>query len=263
MPITRRALLISNPGEVGAENYCKGVYVDIRNYTQFLLSPQGGAWDSSEIKHLDRPTAQNVRDWLAHFSTHDYVLVMFTGHGWYSSVDRDRILELRQNERLLSVELRKGSKKRTIILDCCQKVYNEPSKIVAKALSALANEAISRRTPDPATCRQLFFDSVRNSPDGIVFLTSCAIGELSTDDDTRGGRYNGSMMEVLADWTEAQSQIPTFRQFYGNSNTQATLSIVAAHEPAAEKTRLLSAGGQNPTIEKPRTSPYFPIAVFG
>lgn len=125
MPTSRRALLISNPGEIGAENYCKGVYVDIRNYTRLLLSPQGGSWDPSEIRHLDRPTAQNVRDWLAYFSTHDYVLVMFTGHGWYSSVDRDRILELGNKEKLQSIELRKGSSKRTIILDCCQKVYAE------------------------------------------------------------------------------------------------------------------------------------------
>lgn len=263
MPTSRRALLISNPGEIGAENYCKGVYVDIRNYTRLLLSPQGGAWDPSEIRHLDRPTAQNVRDWLAYFSTHDYVLVMFTGHGWYSSVDRDRILELGNKEKLQSIELRKGSSKRTIILDCCQKVYAESIFLEATALRALANEAVSRRTPDPATCRQLFFDSVRNAPEGIINLTSCTPGEVSTDDDTRGGRYNGSLIETVDVWSEKQAVFPSFRQFYSNPNTTSVLSIAEAHEGAAEKTRLLSAGKQNPTIEKPRTGPYFPIAVFG
>ena len=56
MPITRRALLIANPGEVGDEDYCKGVYVDIKNYQQHLTSAEGGAWDGGEIQYLNRPT---------------------------------------------------------------------------------------------------------------------------------------------------------------------------------------------------------------
>jgi hypothetical protein len=42
MPLSRKALLIANPGEQGQENYCKGVYVDIANYQRFLASAVGG-----------------------------------------------------------------------------------------------------------------------------------------------------------------------------------------------------------------------------
>lgn len=119
MPITRRALLISNPGESGQDNYCRGVYVDVRNYQRLLLSSEGGAWDAGEIKHLDRPTAQDVRLWVADCSLHDYAFVMFTGHGWFSSADKDRVLELRKGESIASNELLKGTNKRTLILDCC------------------------------------------------------------------------------------------------------------------------------------------------
>ena len=37
----RKALIISNPGETGVENYCEGVKVDIQNYVCFIESPLG------------------------------------------------------------------------------------------------------------------------------------------------------------------------------------------------------------------------------
>ena len=254
MPITRKALLISNPGETGEENYCKGVYADIKNYQDLLVSPEGGAWDPNEISRLDRPTANNVRICLAICSLHDYALVMFTGHGWYSSPERDQILELRKGEEIASLELHKGAKKRTIILDCCQKVHTE-SLAAMKERIALANKALGR-TPNRDTCRRLFLDGIQSASNAIVKLTSCSISEVATDDDSRGGRYNASLIECVHDWAIAQAN----DRF---SCSSATLSIVTAHECAAAKTRKLSAYLQNPTIEKPRTEPYFPIAVFG
>ena len=73
MALTRGALLISNPGEIGEENYANGVYVDIKNYQQHLTSAVGGAWETSEIQHLDRPARATVRWWLNAFSLYDYV----------------------------------------------------------------------------------------------------------------------------------------------------------------------------------------------
>ena len=120
-------------------------------------------------------------------------------------------------------------------------------------MTALAAEQ-ARRTPDPARCRRLFLEGIQNAPESIVRLMSCSIDEVSTDDDTRGGRYNGSLIECVGDWAQVQAN-----NRLGGDNS---LSIVAAHECAAEKTRRLGAGQQNPTIEKARTGPYFPIAVF-
>ncbi len=254
MPITKRALLISNPGEPGAENYCKGVYADIKNYQRILTSAEGGAWEDGEIKHLDRPSAKNVRYWITLFSVYDYVLVMFTGHGWYSAPDRDRILELKKGEELASNDLLVGTKKRTVILDCCQKVHQESLMEKLARQINFANASVGR-TADRAACRKLFSDGVQAAPEGIIRLTSCAIGEVSTDDDTRGGRYNGSLIECLEDWALAQANN---RFAIGAS----TFSVVAAHECAAAKTRKLSAEKQNPNIEKSKSAPYFPFAVF-
>jgi hypothetical protein len=256
MPITRRALLISNPGEVGQENYCKGVYVDVKNYQRLLASPEGGAWESNEVRHLDRPNVKDVREWLAVYSSYDYVFVLFTGHGWYSYADRDRILELRKDEHIASVDLVQGAKKRTIILDCCQKVHPESLTEKRALANAIYAKAAERRSPDRTTCRKLFDNGIQEAPSGIIKVTSCATGEISTDDDYRGGRYSGSLIECADDWSDAQAK-DTY------SRGTATISISAMHECAADKTRKLSGNLQNPTIEKPRTSPYFPISVFG
>lgn len=247
--------MISNPGELGQENYCKGVYVDIENYRRLLTSPEGGLWDADDVLHLDRPTTKDVREWINRISWRDYVFVMFTGHGWYSSADRDRILELKKGEQIASLELLKDARKRTLILDCCQKVHTESlmEKKAAQMTAFAAAEAL--RIADPQRCKKLFLESIEKAPEGIVTLTSCATGEVSTDDDARGGRYNGSVIECVDDWFQAQAKN---RHAHGGES----LSVVAAHECAAERTRRLSAGTQNPGVEKPRSLPYFPMAVF-
>jgi hypothetical protein len=252
--MTRAALLISNPGEPGAENYCKGVYVDVENYRRLLRSPEGGAWEEKEITILDRPTVATVRLHLALLSFTDYVFLMFTGHGWYSAPDRDRILQLRAGQDIASLELKKSARRRTIILDCCQEVHAESLK-ESRSVEFSAKSAAQIRQANRATCRRLFDQALLSAPMGILEMNSCSITELSTDDDDRGAHYNGSLIECVDDWSLSQA-----KNFYGGNSV---LSCPVAHECAAQKTRDLSGGLQNPTIEKPRTAPYFPIAVFG
>jgi hypothetical protein len=246
---------MSNPGEVGQEDYCKGVYVDIRNYQRLLTSAEGGAWDEREIICMDRPSANDVRQMVSAISPCDYAFIMFTGHCAYSTADRDHILELKKGERIAYAELIKGAKRRSVILDCCQEVHNE-SLLEKYARSITALNASRGRTTDRETCKKLFLDGIENCPASIVKLASCSIGELSTDDDNTGGRYNSSLHDCIEDWIQAEMNRPYY-------SASATLSIVAAHECAAVKTKSKSAGLQNPAIEKPRTGPYFPIAVFG
>ena len=256
MPITKRALLISNPGETGAENYCKGVYVDIKNYQRLLFSAQGGAWETNEVTTLDRPSVADVRNCIEMMSAAEYVFVMFTGHGWFSASDHDRVLELRSGQSIASNELLRGTKRRTVVLDCCQKVHQESlMEKAARQIALAANATEARRTPNREACRKLYLDSIQAAPQGAVWLTSCAIDEVSTDDDTRGGRYNGSLIECVDDWAALQAK----KQFHASPEMY---SIVAAHECAAERTRKLSGGKQNPSIEKPKTGPYFPLGVF-
>lgn len=254
MPITRRTLLIANPGEVGDEDYCKGVYVDIENYQNHLVSAEGGAWDAGEIQYLNRPTAAEVRLWITDFSRYDYLLVMFTGHCAYSKADCDHVLELRRGERITYSQLIQGAKRRTVILDCCQKVHEE-SLMEKYARTITMLNASRGRTAKRDLCKQLYLSGLESCPISIIKILSCSIGEVSTDSDTLGGRYNSSLFDCTSDWIAAQRA----KSDFAPANT---LSIVTAHECAAEKTIAKSAGQQNPTIDKPKSGPYFPFAVF-
>jgi hypothetical protein len=259
MPITRRALLITSPGEVGDANYCGGVYVDIRNYRALLTSPHGGAWDGretengGEIKTLDKPTAKEVRLWVTDFSQYDYTLVMFTGHGWYSSMDKDRILELKKGEAIASLELLKGTKKRTIVLDCCQRVHQE-SLLQKRAQMESFSNAAQGRTPNREACRTLFLNQIAAAGPGFVRMLSCQTGEYSYVSDSTGSFYNSSLIDCADGWATQQARNP----WGGN----ATFSVAEVHVPATAETRRRSGGLQNPDIENNKTGPSFPFAVF-
>lgn len=254
MPITKRALLISNPGEQGAENYARGVYVDIRNYERFLNSPQGGAWESNEIETMGRPDKGEVKLKIAEFARYDYTFVMFTGHGWYSAPDKDRILELRKGEEIASQDLLRYAKKRVLIMDCCQVVQAESLLEKAARMVLFASERRTPRTPSREACRKLFLKGIENAPGGAVTISSCDIDERSWDSDSSGGRYNSSLIGCAEAWADREAE--------RHGASEESLSIVEAHVAAAALTRERSNGVQNPTIEKAKSEPYFPFAVF-
>lgn len=253
MPVNRKAILIANPGEVGAENYCKGVYVDVANYKSLMTSPEGGAWNLSEIQVLDRPTLATTRSAISAVSTCDYVFIMFSGHGYYSPRRADQILELRSGEEIESNELLEKSTRRTLILDCCNKVHSAELREERQKI-ALSAEASAKRYADRTRCRSLFDSAIEATSKSVVRMASCAIDELSTDDDQLGGHYNSSLLAVAKHWGEEQSA-----KYYSLGDV---LTVVTAHDAATPITRRRSGGTQNPQIAKPKSAPYFPLCVF-
>lgn len=78
----RKMLIIANPGERDAENYCEGVNQDVPRYHRFFTSIQGGAWKTDEIKTLIRPEPREVDLALSELKSADYSMVIFCGHGY-------------------------------------------------------------------------------------------------------------------------------------------------------------------------------------
>lgn len=252
--VTRRALIISNPGEEGAKNYCKGVFVDVENYLKYLQTPQGGWWSRNKIDLLHRPTRTRLRDAVSQLESFDYSYVAFSGHGWHSSVENATVLTLRSGEEVAYHELLKGASKRTLVLDCCREKYHEPITEGRRDQHTLAS-LMQRRVPDPGRCREEFLNQINKALRGVVVINSCAIDETAGDSDMLGGRYTAGLFTTALQWAEAQSRA-TFQ------TEPDVLSIVECHEGAAEYTRIRSGRTQNPTIEKSRSGPYFPLAVF-
>jgi len=247
--MTRKAIIISNPGESGTEGYCEGVKADVSNYRRFLTSPLGGSWNESEIIHLERPKRDDVREQLLSLIAKDYSFVVFCGHGYFSTSRNSTIIELNKSEELNSRELRSNATKRTIILDCCRRIGPEALR---KAFMAEA----SRTAPllNLSECRKYFDQAIGDCTNGIVVGYACSMNETSGESKSFGGYYSSSIMQSALTWHE-KTHIDLTKKY-------RPFSIVNAHDSATPVVRELSGGTQNPDIEKPRSGPYFPFAIM-
>ena len=244
----RQALLIANPGETGASNYCEGVNRDCEAYPQYLRAPFGGLWYGSEIEVLKRPNTVEVRLAMQKVKAADYGLVIFAGHGYYSQTKKTTMLELRKGEEIDSLDLRAGAGKQTLILDCCRKIEAATTRdmVFAEAMRKSAS-----MTPDQ--CRYYYDREIQRCSSGLVLLWACAVGQTAGDDGARGGYYSSSLLEGAEDWAK-NSNVDTSRNI-------SVLRIVTAHETAAAQVSRRSGGRQTPSIEKPRSEPYFPFGI--
>jgi len=238
--MTRNALIIGNPGENGAENYCTGVLKDVENFEKYLQSPRGGGWYADEISTLMKPDRTILSKTLQSLSGYDYTFIAFCGHGY--ALREETMLELSKNNEINANELKMGATKRTIILDSCrEEQYRLDSMLEHRsfAKSYVADDTI-------ANSRRDFDNAVSRCANGIVLINSCAYNETATDLDKYGGLYCYNYIKYAAEYSLPSDEY---------------LTVVRVHNAASEIVRNNSAGNQNPTIEKPRTAPYFPFAV--
>ncbi|MTI82405.1 MAG: caspase family protein [Firmicutes bacterium] len=246
----RHALILSNPGESGAENYCEGVNVDVNNYTSFLKSALGGTWYNNEITHLNRPSKLDTNNAIKDISSCDYSLIIFCGHGFYSASRESTILQLRKNEEIDFLDLKNEAKKRTIILDCCRKV--EKDIITEERMIAKFSEA--KAELNPLECRKFFEKQLEKCHNGIVVGYACSKNETAGDSQSKGGYYSYSLLKSATEWCETNN-IDLTRKW-------SKLNIAEAHNASIKNVSRLSGGTQTPEIDKPRSGPYFPFAIM-
>lgn len=247
----RRALIISNPGEEDDENYCNGVNLDVTNYTRFLTSGPGGFWPETIITHLHKPSRADVELAITKLGLCDYALVIFTGHGWFSTPMQTTILDLGSGEEIDFTELTQGPPKQTVILDCCRK--KSPRMLLDEAIRA--NEAFrtAARRVNPNLCRRRYKEAIEQCDEALLVLYSCAAGELSGDDSRKGGIYSFNLLKVAETWAAGVELDP--------ASDRKILSVVGAHNRARIEIERIGTRPQTPQIEKPRTGPYFPFCI--
>ena len=132
MSISKKAILISYPGEPDGENYCPGVFADIENYKNFLCSPLGGGWhfdkDSdvcSEIKIFPSPQRNILLPYLERLKSYDYIIIAFCGHGRYSRLYQQTIIQINEHEEVRESELRDFGIRENLVLDCCRVLLSD------------------------------------------------------------------------------------------------------------------------------------------
>lgn len=247
--MNRRALIITNPGESGAENYCPGVLVDESLYRRFLTSPIGGAWKTSEITLLQRPGKEDASKAIKELSSADYSLAIFCGHGYHSTNLNTTMLELRKGQELDANVLAEGTIRRTVLLDCCR------TRHMTMALDEAMMKALAKADAvgDPTLSRRAFDAAVGACRPGLVKLFGCTVGESANDDSARGGVYSFNLVEAVRAWG---ASTPVAR-----NSPPEICSVVQAHNSAAPVVQRQTGRRQNPTITKPMSGSYFPLGV--
>jgi hypothetical protein len=66
---------------------------------------------------------QRMKTAFVHLIYLDYVLIIFSSHGYHCTNRESTVLDVRDGHAIDSVELRDGAKKQTLILDCCRQKY--------------------------------------------------------------------------------------------------------------------------------------------
>ena len=236
----RRVLIITNPGRRGEDGYLEGVSHDVRNYKSFFKSAVGGAWREDEIIVLTQPTRARAKIEVKEQRNADYSITIFTGHGYHDASSDSTIVELAPDVGIDSRELRIGSDRHALILDCCRRLHIPE---VVEDL-ALILEKAAKATITKTECRKYYDKSINNCPESLVVLYSCGLNEYSTDISGRGGLYSSSLVRGAEAWSRSEN-VDTKEYF-------ETMSIAQAHKNAAREVSARSGYRQKPEIEKPR-----------
>ena len=242
----RKIFLITNAGEEKTENFCAGVKIDAYNYKSFFKASYGGFWSDSEILHLDKPSKAVVINELSKLKTTDFSIIIFCGHGWYSSISKSSIIDLNIKESIDSNELRSTTGKRIVILDSCRKVY--PEYIVENLIKARALlESTSQFSKlNPESCKYYYNKKISECPNQLLMAYASDINELAGDSSTNGGYYSSSLLKSSIDWVEKSIKEVDLSKIYSSG------SFALCHLNSIPQVTKISGDKQHPQIERPR-----------
>ncbi|TGX82113.1 hypothetical protein E5358_08630 [Palleniella muris] len=208
MNIKRRLLIIPNDGGTG--NHLNGVAKDIENTVSFFTSNEGGAWETSEIVRLpNRPLLSVVKTALYDArKTADYVLVIFTGHG-YETPDGIIKFELNNLASISIGDIRSviSPVPLLIIGDCCRVIYKERIFEAKSQIRMFSHGGAVQ----PREYYRRQYDNALSAlqPDAFQYGLSCSRDE-SSQDTSSGGLYLTSLYETAGRVASAELNDTSF-----------------------------------------------------
>lgn len=254
----RKILIVTNPGKKTDINYCAGVYRDAENYINFFKEPFGGYWSDSEIKYMDKPSLKSLDYEFQKACRAEFSIIIFSGHGWYSSQSLSNILQINDDQQIDSNALKAHTKKRIVILDCCREVYNEYILENKEQLFSKGLEGVPLLNAQK--CKKLYNKAIDESPMQLIVSNAAGINQTAGDDSAIGGVYSSNLISFTRKWSNQRAKEIDLR-------SQFALAPFPACHHACESNVILSSGGtQNPQIQKPKFSnpnSYLPFAIVG
>lgn len=204
----RKAILIGNTRDLN------GVKVDVQRTKQFLESPVGGSWNSSEIETFINPQKRSLLHKLDGFrgQAYDYVFVLFSGHGGQI---RQTVFELNGDEGTIPEStLHDIAKRQLTISDCCR-VVSQP------VMEARVLDSLSHNFSQYASTRKLFDERIMRAIPQQVKLYSCSVGQSSYDTPD-GAIYLGNFLQAARSFEGSNSQFKTIESAHATAATNTT-----------------------------------------
>ena len=237
----RIALIIGNSGDKkNPDEYLEGVEKDINNYKKFLLSSIGGLWYENEILASLNETKEQIQKKIITLkeNKYDFVFILFSGHGSYSSFKQCRKLYI-FDDFIYEEQLRNLSSRQIIILDTCAKIEED---FVISTESGLLSENYNL-IKGHVNFRENYDKAILSMPEQEVILYSSSIDEYSSDDTELGGYF-------------AYNLLVSAKQ-----NTKNVLSCKEAYSYAKDIVQKKTHNKQNPQGEFIKTSNILPFSL--
>lgn len=252
----RKLYLVLNYGGIG--NRLPNVRADKENYLRFFRSPEGGAWEETEMEIHENDFdfdvfAHHIRFQQKIQRPYDYLVIVFCGHG-YSDWNGERWIEVRPGDSDdVCVSLSQ-------IREAC---YNTRTLFISDACLAVPQEEVRERLYSSINkftgnidyreeCKRLYNEIVMKTSE-YTFTAGYAVslGEKAGDDE-RGGIYSQTLLDVARD---------TIGDLKHDSGLPRYASFSAIHEMAADIVADKTNGDQHPSIEMSRSYYQLPFVV--
>ena len=190
----RKALIIGNTrGDVGV---CK----DLLAYQKHLFNEKGGAWatGTDEVIVLRDPTREGVLSCIQRLKQEklDFFMFIFTGHGGFSRMHNDTLMELSANgeEEIYETEILKVAPRQLNIMDCCRVYFPEAMEKLSMILANRQDSVMMNFSRQHA--RKVYDDLVMRSCIAQISLYACAIGESASGFHDKGSVFTNALLDL-------------------------------------------------------------------
>jgi len=245
MKLIRKAILI---GCSNVPPELPGVEEDIQRYFNFLISNNGGAWETGEITiSLNNNETELYRKFKP-MEDADFAFVLIAGHGehriynhdpnhyktgtYYCSSDENVILVKNLFPRVL---------RSVVLVDVCReyKYYKEMKKSISTKLFSMTESAPLLERKD---YRAMYDNHILNCPEARVVLYSCSPNQEAADNGD-GGAFSKSLLRSVK--YDGRGSVITIK----NAFDYAKQYVYENHYP------------QLPIMEAGRGRSFFPFAL--
>ncbi len=229
----------------------EGIKKDIQNFHSFACSPLGGSWndDESEMIFISDAEITGVNEVIKLLHNFDYVLLIYSGHGYVEASSGDTKWILKGGElslRKVSSSIIKG----VIISDCCRD-FDEIA--LTQSLHKISASEASSRTLGAVNSRACYEKHVMSSRGEVDVLHACGLNQKSGISAENGSHFISALLRAAEEWRNE------IRTIAGIGNCEV-LDISDAFT-RARKIVATTNSKQRPTYEITKALPCHPFAV--